>query len=159
MFHYQVISLFRLLPDVLNVSLKRNKTILFACGDGRERKVCREENEMSFRPGGGAEALMKEQNHSLLGFFLGCFTCLLQRGWQEILPHKMECLSSSEIRQPPPVFTANRGEAPCLWVRGCHKGLPGFITFTEGEEPSRKLWRWRLEVKSRAPAVVSRVSF
>lgn len=45
MFHYQVISLFRLLPDVLNVSLKRNKTILFARGDERERKVCREENE------------------------------------------------------------------------------------------------------------------
>lgn len=77
-FHYQVIFLFRLLPDVLNDSLKRNKTILFACGDERERKVCREENERSFRFGGDAEALMKEQNHSLLRFFLGCRTCLLQ---------------------------------------------------------------------------------
>lgn len=78
MFHYQVISLFRLSPDGLNVSLKRNKTILFACGDERERKACREENERSFRPGGDAEALMKDRNHSLLRFFLGCFMCLLQ---------------------------------------------------------------------------------
>lgn len=78
MFHYQVISLFRLVPDVLNVSLKINKAILFACGDERGRKVCREENERSFRSGGDAEALVKEQHHSLLRFFLGCFTCLLQ---------------------------------------------------------------------------------